>query len=79
MTGDRLAGGWRVPARLLVGFLFLVLAALEFVHAGPAAAAVARHPAELVDAVLSGDGAGGPWLLAAYGILTLIRARSLRE
>jgi hypothetical protein len=68
-----------VASRIGLGVLFLVLAALEFVHAGPAAAAVVRHPGEFVDALLSGDGSAGPWLLAAYGLLLLARAASHRD
>ena len=66
-----------MKSRLALGILFLVLAVAEFVHAGPAAAEVVRRPGELVEAVLAGDGIGGPWLLLAYGILMLIRARSV--
>ena len=44
---------------------------------GPAAAEVVRHPTELVDALLAGDGSAGPWLLAAYGLLMIVRAFSV--
>ena len=64
--------------RLTIGILFLILAAEEFLRAGAAAAAVVRRPGELVDAILAGDGAVGPWLLAAYGVLMLVRAWSHR-
>jgi hypothetical protein len=67
-----------VILRLTIGFLFLVLAAEEFLRAGSAAAAVVRRPGELVDAILAGDGSVGPWLLAAYGALMLVRAWSHR-
>jgi hypothetical protein len=63
--------------RLTLGVLCLFFAAEEFVRAGPAAAEVARHPSELVDALLAGDGSAGPWLLAAYGILMVVRAFSV--
>jgi hypothetical protein len=66
-----------MKSRLALGVLFLVLAVAEFVHAGPAAAAVVGRPGELIEAVLAGDGIGGPWLLLAYGILMLVRARSV--
>ena len=64
--------------RLALGILLLLFAAAEFFHAGPAAAEVVRRPGELVDALLSGDGSVGPWLLAAYGILMLVRASAYR-
>jgi hypothetical protein len=67
-----------VILRLTVGILFLILAAEEFLRAGGAAAAVVRRPGELVDAILAGDGSVGPWLLAAYGVLMLVRAWSHR-
>jgi hypothetical protein len=60
--------------RLTIGVLFLILAAEEFFRAGPAAAELVRKPGELVDALLSGDGSVGPWLLAAYGVLMMLRA-----
>jgi hypothetical protein len=47
------------------------------VRTGPAAAEVVRHPSGLVDALLAGDGSAGPWLLAAYGILMVVRAFSV--
>ncbi|MGH7319193.1 MAG: hypothetical protein ACRELA_06155 [Candidatus Rokuibacteriota bacterium] len=59
--------------RLTVGVAFLLLAAEEFFRAGPAAAELVRRPGDLVDALLSGDGSVGPWLLAAYGIVMLVR------
>jgi len=65
--------------RLTIGVLFLILAFEEFLRAGPAAAAVVRRPGELMDAVLSGDGSAGPWLLLAYGILMVVRAVADRE
>jgi hypothetical protein len=64
--------------RLTIGVVFLLLAVEEFVRAGPAAAAVVR-PGELWDAVLSGDGSAGPWLLLAYGLLMVVRAVADRE
>ncbi|HEV8308817.1 MAG TPA: hypothetical protein VGW35_14240 [Methylomirabilota bacterium] len=64
--------------RLTIGILFLVLAAEEFFRAGPAAAELVRKPGEIVDALLSGDGSVGPWLLAAYGVLMLVRAWAYR-
>ena len=63
--------------RLTVGVLCLLFAVAEFARAGPAAAQVARHPSELVDALLAGDGSAGPWLLAAYGVLMIVRAFSV--
>jgi hypothetical protein len=60
--------------RLTIGIAFLVLAGEEFIRAGPAAAELVRKPGELVDALLSGDGSVGPWLLAAYGVVMLVRA-----
>jgi hypothetical protein len=63
--------------RLTLGVLCLLFAAEEFVRTGPAAAEVVRHPAELVDALLAGDGSAGPWLLAAYGLLMMVRAFSV--
>jgi hypothetical protein len=30
-----------------------------------------------VDALLAGDGSAGPWLLAAYGLLMMVRAFSV--
>lgn len=64
--------------RLLLGVVLLLLAAEEFFRAGRAAAELVRRPGELVDALLSGDGSVGPWLLAAYGVLMLVRAWSHR-
>ena len=61
-------------ARLTLGIVFLILAAEEFFRTGPAAAELVRKPGELVDALLSGDGTVGPWLLAAYGVLMVVRA-----
>lgn len=61
-------------ARLILGVACLLLAVPEFVRAGSAAAAVVRHPGDLVDAILAGDGSVGPWLLVAYGVLMLARA-----
>jgi hypothetical protein len=63
--------------RLTLGVLCLLFAAEEFVRAGPAAAEVVRHPSGLMDALLAGDGSAGPWLLAAYGLLMMIRAFSV--
>jgi len=60
--------------RLTLGVVCLLLAAEEFFRAGPAAAELIRKPGELVDALLSGDGSVGPWLLAAYGVLMMVRA-----
>jgi len=65
--------------RLTLGIVFLLLAAEEFFRAGPAAAEVVRRPGELMDAILSGDGSVGPWLLAAYGVLMLVRALAYRK
>ena len=65
--------------RLTVGVFFLLFAAEEFFRTGPAAAEVVRRPGELMDAVLAGDGSAGPWLLAAYGILMLVRALAYRK
>ena len=62
--------------RLTIGVLCLLFAAEEFVRTGSAAAEVVRHPTELVDALLAGDGSAGPWLLAAYGLLMIVRAFS---
>lgn len=64
--------------RLLVGVLCLGLAVEEFVRTGPAAAELVWRPGELVDAVLSGDVTVGPWLLAAFGVLMLLRGWSHR-
>jgi hypothetical protein len=58
---------------MTVGVVFLLLAAEEFFRTGPVAAELVRRPGELVDALLSGDGSVGPWLLAAYGVLMLAR------
>jgi hypothetical protein len=63
--------------RLTIGVLCLLFAAEEFVRTGSAAAEVVRHPSELVDALLAGDGSAGPWLLAAYGLLMIVRAFSV--
>jgi len=63
--------------RLTLGVLCLLFAAEEFVRAGTAAAAVVRHPGDLVDALLAGDSSAGPWLLAAYGLLMIVRAFSV--
>ena len=63
--------------RLTLGIVCLLFAVEEFVRAGSAAAEVVRHPGELVDAMLAGDGSAGPWLLAAYGILMIVRAFSV--
>jgi hypothetical protein len=64
--------------RLTIGIVFLLLAGEEFFRTGSAAAELVRKPSELVDALLSGDGNVGPWLLAAYGVLMIIRAWSHR-
>jgi hypothetical protein len=64
--------------RMMVGVVFLILAAEEFLRAGSAAAELVRRPGELVDALLSGDGSVGPWLLVAYGVLMLVRGWSHR-
>jgi hypothetical protein len=63
--------------RLTVGVLCLLFAAEEFVRTSPAAAEVVRRPSDLVDALLAGDGSAGPWLLAAYGLLMMVRAFSV--
>jgi len=65
--------------RLTLGVVCLLLAAEEFFRAGPAAAELIRKPGELVDALLSGDGSVGPWLLAAYGVLMMVRAWAHRR
>lgn len=65
--------------RLTIGVACLLLAAEEFFRAGPAAAELVRKPGELVDALLSGDGSVGPWLLAAYGALMMVRAWAHRR
>ncbi len=65
--------------RLTIGVAFLILAGEEFFRAGQAAAELVRKPGELVDALLSGDGSVGPWLLAAYGVLMLVRAWAHRK
>ncbi len=65
--------------RLTLGVAFLILAAEEFFRTGPAAAELVRQPGELVDALLSGDGTVGPWLLAAYGVLMVVRALAHRR
>jgi hypothetical protein len=62
--------------RTTVGVVFLLLAVEEFLRTGAAAAALVARPGDLVDALLSGDGAVGPWLLAAYGVLMLVRGWS---
>ena len=59
--------------RMTVGVVFLLLAAEEFFRTGPGAAELVRRPGDVVDALLSGDGVVGPWLLAAYGVLMLAR------
>jgi hypothetical protein len=63
--------------RLTLGIVCLLFAVEEFVRAGSAATEVVRHPGELVDAMLAGDGSAGPWLLAAYGVLMIVRAFSV--
>ncbi|HEX2482835.1 MAG TPA: hypothetical protein VHQ69_13215 [Methylomirabilota bacterium] len=63
--------------RLTLGVLCLFFAAEEFVRTGSAAAEVVRRPGHLVDALLAGDGSAGPWLLAAYGLLMIVRAFSV--
>ena len=63
--------------RLTLGVLCLLFAAEEFVRAGSAASEVVRHPRDLLDALLAGDGSVGPWLLAAYGLLMMVRAFSV--
>jgi hypothetical protein len=65
--------------RLTLGVLCLIFAAEEFVRTGSAAAAVVRHPSDLVEALLAGDGSAGPWLLTAYGLLMMVRAFSVRR
>jgi hypothetical protein len=65
--------------RLTIAVAFLVLAAEEFFRTGPEAAELVRKPGELVDALLSGDGAVGPWLLMAYGALMVVRAWAHRR
>jgi hypothetical protein len=65
--------------RLTIGVMFLILAAEEFFRTGPAAAELVRKPGELVDALLSGDANVGPWLLAAYGLLMLVRGWAHRR
>jgi hypothetical protein len=60
--------------RMTVGVMLLLLAVEEFLRTGVAAAEVLRRPGELVGAILGGDVSVGPWLLAAYGILMLVRA-----
>jgi hypothetical protein len=52
---------------------------VECSRPGPAAAELGRKPDELVGALLSGDGSVGPWLLAAYGILMLVRGWAHRR
>jgi hypothetical protein len=63
--------------RLTLGVFCLLFAVEEFVRTGPAAAEVVRRPSDLMDALLAGDGSAGPWLLAAYGILMIVRAFSV--
>ena len=63
--------------RLTVGVLFVLFAVQGFLHADPATTEIVRHPSDLVEAVLAGDGAVGPWLLAAYGLLMMVRAFSV--
>lgn len=63
--------------RLTLGIFCLLFAVGEFVRTGWAAAEVVRHPGDLVDALLAGDGSAGPWLLAAYGLLMVVRAFSV--
>jgi hypothetical protein len=65
--------------RLGIGVAFLLLAGEEFLRTAPEAAEVVRKPGELVDALLSGDGSVGPWLLLAYGILMVVRAFTHRR
>jgi hypothetical protein len=65
--------------RMTVGVIFLLLAVEEFFRTGPAAAELVRKPGELMDALLSGDGSVGPWLLAAYGVLMLVRGWAHRR
>ena len=64
--------------RLTIGVLFLLAAAEEFFRTGAAAAELPLKPGELVDALLSGDTSVGPWLLAAYGVVMIVRAWSFR-
>ena len=59
--------------RVVLGVCFLVLAVEEFLRTGSAAAELVRRPGDLVDAILSGDGSVGPWLLSAYGLLLIAR------
>jgi hypothetical protein len=63
--------------RLTLGVLFILFAVEEFMHTGPAAAEIVRHPSDLLEAVLAGDVSVGPWLLAAYGLLMMVRAFSV--
>jgi hypothetical protein len=65
--------------RFTLGILFLIFAVEEFFRTGPAAAELVRKPGEMMDALLSGDGTVGPWLLAAYGILMLVRGWAHRR
>jgi hypothetical protein len=65
--------------RLTLGILCLIFAIEEYVRTAPAAAEIVRRPGELVDAVLAGDGSAGPWLLAAYGVLMIVRAVSVHR
>ncbi len=65
--------------RLGLGVALLLLAAEEFLRNGSAAAELVRRPGDLVDALLAGDGSVGPWLLAAYGVLVLVRAWAYRR
>jgi hypothetical protein len=65
--------------RFTLGIIFLIFAVEEFFRTGPAAAELVRKPGEMMDALLSGDGTVGPWLLAAYGILMLVRGWAHRR
>ena len=65
--------------RLSIAVAFLLLAGEEFLRTAPEAAEVVRKPGELMDALLSGDGSVGPWLLMAYGLLMLVRAWAHRR
>ena len=65
--------------RFTLGIIFLIFAVEEFFRTGPAAAELVRKPGEMMDALLSGDGTVGPWLLAAYGILMLVRGCAHRR
>ena len=64
--------------RLTLGVLCLLFAVEEFVRTGPAAAEVVRRPVGTSWTRCSpGDGSAGPWLLAAYGMLMMVRAFSV--